>query len=447
MLKRFDLNLERGDRQRYFLDNLNSALRTLTSSSTGSAGLSEDGLFRSTVTSPFPVETSHVPLTWEVVKAADGTLLNLNVTCTDPSVDETRWTTPVYDVVTRVLAAALSEKRMPFFQRSLFFYLGPQLDGEYWLPGGYRLAPVDPDDPEPFLINAERVVTIDMVVDAVDEHNARTLAWEAARRHAARLSLLLSIGLYRGISQEHRWVMPIQESGAPAAASVRYAVLFARPGLSLESMPRKGELCALGGYKGSLTAKYRWAGERLSLPPQARKILRGVDLAQPVIVDAFDRGARLYQVGTVVGYQFPSVGLAYRIAAVESIARADPTARSFGEFMRKYTTTATEVDTLLDYMWGSVRSAHFHGGEFPLGEFARVAFFDPLMDPEDAQRSTIHRVCHELTREAIVNWMMSLLPKRDEQEDADDPDEEAAMQRDPGPRRQGGGLGKTASPQ
>ena len=85
-------------------------------------------------------------------------------------------------------------------------------------------------------------------------------------------------------------------------------------------MPEKGEQCPLGAYKGSLAARYRIAGELLSLPAQARSILRGIDdVDHPLVANAFDCGARLYQVAAVCGRFFPSVGLAYRVAAVEAV--------------------------------------------------------------------------------------------------------------------------------
>lgn len=57
------LNLPQGQRQQDFLDYLNTALRGRMSSSTGSAGINEDGLFESTVTGPFPVGQDSVQLT------------------------------------------------------------------------------------------------------------------------------------------------------------------------------------------------------------------------------------------------------------------------------------------------------------------------------------------------------------------------------------------------
>jgi hypothetical protein len=252
------------------------------------------------------------------------------------------------------------------------------------------------------------VVSIDQEVAAIDEMHAFTVGDEAARRHAARLSLLLNTELYPP-QHENRWVWPVVE-GKPATESVRYQLGFVHPSANLVQMPKKGEQCPLGAYRGSLAARYRVVGDLLSLPPEARKILRGVDNAAPLVTDAFDRGARLYQVATVCGRYFPSVGLAYRVAAVEAVCQADRTCKGFSDFMRKHITSQKHLDEVLDYLYRVARSAHFHGGEFPMGEFGRRPFFDPLMDVESAQLHALHRTCYALTREAIVNWLSQLIP-------------------------------------
>lgn len=401
------LNLPRGQRQQEFLDYLNAALRGRISSSTGSAGINKDGLFESTVTGPFSVAQGAIHLSWRIKKDAKGTLLSVAVEASDPEVSEEKWRTAAHEFVTSVLATTLAETRKKYFRRSFFYYIGPQLDGEYWLPG-YRFAPAYPGDPQPHLINAERVISIDQEAAAIDEMHAFALTDEASRRHAARLTLLLNTGLYR---TEHvqRWVWPVVE-GIPATESVRYQLGFVHPSANLSQMPKKGEQCSLGAYKGGLAARYRVAGEMLSLPPEARKILRSVDNADPLVANAFDCGARLYQVAAVCGRYFPSVGLAYRVAAVEAVCQADRTCKGFSDFMRKHVTSQTDLDEILDYLYRVARSAHFHGGEFPMGEFGRHSFFDPLMDADTIQQDTLHRTCYELTREAIVNWLSRLIP-------------------------------------
>ena len=413
---KIDLNLPRGDRQRVFLDHLNSQLRSRTSGYSGSASYREDGLFESSVTGPFLVDQEQVPLTWRVVKSPDGSLLFIEAERADDTTCQTKWEHAAYEFVTSVLSAALAERRNRFFRRVFFNYVGVQLDGEYWLPG-MRFAPAWPEDDQPYLINAERVVSIDMAIDAIDDMDAMSLAEETARRQAARISLLLDVGLYRTTSQS-KWVIPITDD-RPADKSVRLQLGFWGHGPQLTEMPKKGNICPLGKYSGSLTARYRVAGQLLSFPPQARKILRAIDDATPVVTDSFDRSARLHQVALVIGNQYPSVGLAYRVAAIEAISKADSECKGFSDFIRKYAKSMTNTDALLDYMYGTARSAHFHAGEFPLGEFGTQRFFDPLMDSDYVQQSHVHRMCFEIIREAIVNWIFDLLPDVPE-ENSDD---------------------------
>src|SRR6266478_9561669 len=149
----FALNIPRGTRQRDFLDYLNSALRQRTSSFSGDAGINADGLFQSTVTGPFPVGPDFAQLRWRITKDGAGALLSLDVVPANPDAQTRGWETAVTEFVTSVLAAALVERRDKFFSRTLFFYVGEQLDGEYWLRG-YRFAPAFPDDTQPFLLNA-----------------------------------------------------------------------------------------------------------------------------------------------------------------------------------------------------------------------------------------------------------------------------------------------------
>ena len=173
-------------------------------------------------------------------------------------------------------------------------------------------------------------------------------------------------------------------------------------------MPKKGELCRLGGYFDIHSTENNEAGEPQRMPREARKILRGIDQANPAVAEAFDRGARLCQVSNVCGRLFPSLGLAYMVAAVEAISEADQTCDGFSNFMRKYVTPTKELDRMLQYLYRNVRSAHFHAGAFPMGEFSAQRYFDPLMDMDTVNADSLHRRGYKLLREAIVNWMMSM---------------------------------------
>lgn len=400
------LDIPRGNKQRDFLDYLNAAIRSRMTTYNGSYGI--DGrLFRSRIAGPFKVDQQTFPLEWTITQDLQGTITELSVASTHPDVPESSWSSAAYEFITSVLATTLTEQKQVFFRRQQYYYIGPQLDGEYWFPG-YRFAPIYPDDEMPALLNAERVVVIDQSIQAIDDMHAHTIAAEAAARHAARLSLLLNVGLTKP-EGAMRWVIPEMEEGQ-VRESIRCHLGFHKPELNTHSMPRKAEICPPGKYSGSLTARYRVAGELQSLPPEARRIFRGVDHADPLVTNAFDCGARLYQVALVCGRFFPSIGLAYRVAAIEAISEADPDCDGFSQFMRKHVKSQGNLEYIIEYLYGNVRSAHFHAGAFPLGEFVSQRYFDAFREFDRMEADVLHRVCFEVTREAIVNWMIDQVP-------------------------------------
>ncbi len=408
---RIPLNLPQGDPQQSFLDHFNAALRQVSSNRSSSAGFHPDGTFRSAVTLPLLVDAQPVTLTWTATKIADGTLKDIAIETGTLGAEERRWAPIAQAIVTTALADALSNKRRRLFRRVRFHYVGPQLDGEYWLPG-FRLAPALAEDTAPLLVNAERVVYLDFNVDAIDDVHAEGVAQEIARRHAARLSLLLNVGLFVPVPVD-RWV--IVNDQHPVTGSRRYFVGYLDPKPLPDEMPGKGVECRLGAYSGKLTEFYRYAGKRLQCPEETRRVLRGIDGAAPRIRDAFDRCARLWQVANVIGEQFPSAGLAYRIAAAEAITEGNPEYTSFADFIRKNAhSTIVDLEPALDFLYRSVRCAHFHGGQFPLGEFARVRFFDPVMDEHDVQSSNVRMIGSGILRNAIVTWILNAVPPTEE---------------------------------
>lgn len=409
------IRLARGERQKIFFTYLSAAFSSRGSRGAGVAHFESDGSVRSSFSGLFEVGENSAHLKWTIIKDHDYNLEKMVIESVDQKIPDSIWVPEVHQFVTSVLASAFADVKKKFFSRTIFYYNGPHLDGEYWLPG-FRFAPLLPNDEFPYLSNAERVVCIDENISAVDGHHAFQLGEMAASKHAARLSLLLNIGLYRR-EQTQRWVMPFRADGTFADESIRVHLGFNSSEPSPVAMPRKRSLCHLGKGQGSLASIYRGT-ELVSLPPEARRILKSLDSMSDSIREAFDGGARLYQVAAVCGRTFPSVGLAYRVGAVEAVAKAaasrDKSAatRNFSEFMRLHVKPRANLEYLLNYMYGSARSGHIHSGEFPLGEFAASPLIsDPFIDMEDAQRGAIHRACYELTREAIVTWILSLVPE------------------------------------
>ena len=313
---------------------------------------------------------------------------------------EPGWEAAVHTFVTEILVSALAEKVVKFFRRRAFHYVGPNLGGEYWLPG-FRLAPAIPNDDTPQMINAERVVYIDQNVEAIDDMHAHTLADEIARRHAARLSLVLNVGMYYP-QPEQRWFLRIQ-SDPPKISSERSQLGFVDSSHTTSVMPEKGNECPLGDYGGSVLDSWRSAG-LLTCPAETRRILRGVDNGEPRLREAFDRCARLWQVAGVAGRMFPSVGMAYEIAAVEAITSAYPEYGSFSGFVRQNVPAIEGLENFLAFLYGSVRSAHFHAGEFPLGEF--LALRIDITDSDVLERTNMRASGYEIIRKSIMSWIL-----------------------------------------
>ena len=62
-----------------------------------------------------------------------------------------------------------------------------------------------------------------------------------------------------------------------------------------------------------------------------------------------------------------------------------------------------ELHSLLEYLWGNVRSGHFHGGSFPLGDFLGGSL--GLISPERMEASEKYSGGHHLLRSAIIVWI------------------------------------------
>lgn len=416
---RIKIGIPSGEKQRLFLDHFNSTLRARSSASSGTAMIRDDGTFESSTINVHTIGDEQVILTWTVTKSSDGMLQHISVNSDDPSKDEAIWKDTANDIVKSARTAALAEKKSRFFQRRLVYYVGTQLDGEYWLPG-FRFAPAYPNDTDPYLIHAERPVFIDMNIDAIDLQNAISIAQERARRYAARMSLLLNVGLYQA-DHVHRWVILHGQDNIPSNTkqkNIRLQLGYI-PKENADRMPEKGKLCQLGRYTGSLDSLSRVGSKLLSLPPEIQNILRGLDKASPSIGDAFDRCARLYQVAAVVGHQFPSLGLAYRIAAVDALTNKG---QSVHDFVRKNTKTNQERDQLLNYLWSFARCAHFHAGEFPMGEYSILPESAPLIDDTTVKRINVQMAGYELTREAIITWLGKNVPELEPHSQSDEID-------------------------
>lgn len=371
---------------------------------TASAHFSDDGAFVTSVKGLFAFGEEQQEISWEMNKSSDGTLVSVRVSDANGKEVPRLLKYELNGFFTNVLTEALSNKRKEFFHHSTYYYVGPQLDGEYWLKG-FRLAPAFPNDPDLYLINAERPVALDYYVNAVDAHMAVAISEARAKRFIARLSLISNIGFYKS-GGEQRWVLIPQPEGG--FISQRYQLGYAAQNISHFAMPSKGELSRLGDYSSSIKDWGLRAGKLLSLPHETRRILQWIEDAKNNLSEAFDNAARMYQAALVIGGIYPSISLAYKVAAVEALSLGDTRYGSFGTFMEGNLETKDYDKKFIDALYGIARSAHFHSGRFPVDD-ALDQLYNPFWTEHGLVSADLSWTGHRILRLAMINWLVMLL--------------------------------------
>jgi hypothetical protein len=385
-------------KQRTLLDYFNAGLRATGAATTARGESFPDGGYSVVLAGPFPVGEGTVDLAWKLDWLPDGTLPHIEVVPRDPELGEKVWGAAVAAFIEEVRHAVLAERISTFSRRAAFHYIGFNLDGEYRLPG-FRLAPADPSDNvdvSGFLPGEERVLLIDQQLEAIDATHADRLAEERAARTAARLSLLLDLGLYRPPA-EMRWVHVRGADGETRSERRRLGFVPTAPTEKEDAKP--------GRYVGTLSKPILGFCPFLRVPEDLPTILSGIDESGQKYRDAFDACARLYQVARVAGRMYPSLGLAYRVAAAEAIAkRTGEYNRSFSAFVRANTRDFPGRERLLETCYEDARSGHVHGGKFLLGE--HDSSWPDFGDPDSMKRLELGGDAHRLIREAIVTWTL-----------------------------------------
>ncbi len=299
------------------------------------------------------------------------------------------------DFLSTILQRVLTEKKEKFFKRVIFKAIsGCNLPGEYWLPG-FRFAPLFPDD-DSHLYNAERIVVFDQNIKAIDNLHADEIALENATKYSAYISFILDLGLYKPVHEELYF---LDKTDAGFSMNRKTTQLIDTEPIT--KMPKKNKICKLGKFKNSVYDQIRYMNEYLVCPNETRKIIRGIQLASEEYQEAFFRCCLLYQLGSNIGRYHPTVCLSYICGAVEAIIKTNESKyKNFSYFMNQY---AGENKKLYDFIYGNIRSAHWHSGNFVLGDFNFSNDF--LTDPEKHLTFNVIRISHNKMRIAILNWL------------------------------------------
>jgi hypothetical protein len=400
----FELNLPPGESQSEFLIYFNSGLREIQQTGTGTASFGPDGSFTAYSTSCVKINEDICTLSFSVYTQPSGILTHIKVELTEES--NVDWEKFVTALVTTALSKALSKQKTQFFHRMQLSYFAANMDGEYWI-ANFRLAPAIPEDPFPHLVNAERIIYLDFHTNAVDGNQATVLANEFSNLQAARLSLLLNIAISKP-EQTMRWVWPSPSADNPNPESMRLHTMFNITNPLPLRMPKKGEFCKLGKFNSSLSDRFRSAGDLIELPKETRRIFRLIQ-KNVQFGHAFDACARLYQLGLFISRFSTSASLAYRVASIEAICKSTGKIDSPSAFIRKYS-IGTINEEFLKFLYGEIRSGHFHAGSVPLDNDKSIPFH-PLFTADYLLQSDLTQQGFSITRQAIINWILDEINK------------------------------------
>lgn len=402
-----DVKLPAGPRQALFVEHFRALLRELFASHTGQGTTNPtSGVRRREFSGEVGLPNDLKQPTRIIFEfMSDGSLPSIVALRDPPLMDAQAWRDAISGFFSRVLMYAFADRKSHFVQRALLHYVGPALDGEYWL-GGVRVAPADPNDLDPTVRNFERAMSIDMEVDAVDVHAALAISRFRAGELGTTLSFLTDVAFYRAKAEAH-WVT-IFDGGT--TRTVRGHLGLRCGPQTISDMPKKGELCRLGSF-GCRIGEFPIVDHRMTFPRETRSILRAVtvDTRDPSLRNGFNAAARLTRVALELMQVAPSASLAYRVAAVEALAHHLKPSLTFSEFMRKWLYNVGAVDPELEFLYGPVRSGHLHAGTFIAKEFDEPATADGFLDPESSSTHGVMARVRHLTRQAIANWMKAVL--------------------------------------
>jgi len=340
---------------------------------------------------------------WAITLNSKGIIKSIEVDLADPKSKKRKWQVYAQQAISDILSSILTRKRKPILTRQYYSYIGATLDGEYW-NNQMRFAPLLATEEKPYLIHDERIFVVDQIVQAIDSEHGRRLSKNISDRFIQKVCLLLDVSIEKNDDFAFYWTSDYStETG-----KVQYKRV-ARGYNDLEKivkLPKKGELCQLGKYSGTVYDTQLYAGRLLTLPKEFRKIMAGYKKATVEERLALDRCASLYYIGKVAGKKYPTVKLSYEIASAESIAHSlDAYNKSFSEFIRVNLDEPKKFDQLLKFLHGKVRSAHFHAGEFVFGDMDILTY-----DISDMQSSYLHNIeneAHQIIRKAIMNWILN----------------------------------------
>lgn len=306
-----------------------------------------------------------------------------------------------------VLQKALSRIKNDFFFRDIYSYFGPDLSGEYWISGLHFGPLINEDKSKRFIVNAQRFVYLDQKVRGIDQEHASITATREAQDFTALLSLILNFS----ISKEPNFSVYTYDDEPPFELKRRNMSIL--PVQFLKEMPGRLPFEMRGVYSGSVFDMYRFAGNLVCMPQEGRKIVRHVLNSGFAARKAYLNCSKLFRLGLIFSRYSETSSLSYRVAAIDALNQGLNTGLTLKEFVKKHSGGIS--DTMLEFLYRDIRSAHFHGGEFLLDEYEYKEWSDrSLTDPQSYLIRDAGMSAYKAIRTTIFNSILSkITPETD----------------------------------
>jgi hypothetical protein len=357
-----------------------------------------DGGFQEKFRCLLPITSEYeIPAVWTITLKSDGTLAPFEVSVDESAPEE--WQRVVEDTIRNTLVDLINGISGKFFQRHFFAYIGPLLDGEYYITD-FRIAPSQPTSAFPFGLG-EEILIIDLEAEGINPAHALALGRVQAKKIASLLSVFLNVGFYTIPTAESRWVY-YGDDGCKCF-QLGYKSSIRMP----SEIPRNGIECKAGDAyevdRNKMEEIFK-PNEVLRCPRDIRVLFRTFHSLSPNEQAAYIGAASLFQIALVAGRHYPTVHMAYSVAAVDSLTKE----HSMNSFLQLVCNLCPELQADdVEYFYRKCRSAHFHAGALPGGEFEPTRM-TLLMTPrrDEFVRMTLPRYTREAMRTVLIRWLL-----------------------------------------
>jgi hypothetical protein len=340
------------------------------------------------------------------------------------------------DITNIIETAELDSKlKHTVFTCHLFGYIGPILDGKYLFSDFYITpGPLqnnlcgNPDD-------IEQILCIYLTTTEASYELAQEAARLKSKKLAALLSVFLGVGLYEydhydldnnlqytKINKQFRWVYN-PSNGDCISTQLGYTFSSSTQNITL------------GGYRSvnrnEVEHLFYNLGEKLKCPEDITKLFDKLNQLATKDNEKFYRAAALMQFAELQRITYPSVTLAYAVAAIDALPykAKKPLKLSkkitictrikkaikclmFKESSIKnkireiITTSYPNIDNdLITTLYKSNRCAHFHEGHFYAGEF-KLRPTNPFAAIDNSNEARAILAGYDILKSSLIKWLL-----------------------------------------